>query len=141
MTVTDNVQLIGEAIVSIADADTELRTLCGRTARLMVPVDELAVLNETSAIAFAFTGKDDTSVDVQFSCFASTRSVANKLVARLLYLFDTAGVTLAAFASHSLDVCSNPARRPNRIWPGAQAEPEDAVQARADVLVSFLIPD
>lgn len=146
---TDSVQKALEAVVAIVDTDATMRTLCnGRTSGLAVPFESLDVLPALPVVVFQPASKKPhetiatSALTVEFSAFASTQTVANELVDRLEYLFYTCGVTPQAFAANGApNTCQNPTAEPFRAWPGTQPDQDDPAPCRADITLSFLLPD
>lgn len=139
MAITDPLDLFLNAIVTIVNADTELRALFGRSAALIVPWEQFDTGTVLPVLAYTPVSSvpkytNATSVEVQFSAFGATRDVVNKAVVRL-----PAILTTAAFAARSVEACRDPDVPAVRQWPGADPMLSDAALARADHSLSFLI--
>jgi hypothetical protein len=138
MSIVDPVQNAIEAAVAIINADTELRTLFGRTSQLIVPWESLAdAPSPVIAYAVVFHSPAWTNtarLQVQFASFGATSSVVNKAAARVALI-----LTYTAFAARGLEVARDPESLPARSWPDASPLVEDASIARADITLSFII--
>lgn len=139
MAINDPIETVLEAIVTIVNADAELRTLLGRTTGLVVPweaFDPSVVLPVLvyAPISAVPVWTAVTRLEIQFSAFGATRILVNKAVARL-----TALLTTTAFAARGLDVCRDPDVPAVRQWPGADPSLADLALARADHSLTFLI--
>ncbi len=139
MAIIDPIETFLDALVSIANADTELRALFVRDSRIMVPWENLDVSPTLPILLYlpstALPYYTNVSrIEVQFSAFGATRSVVNKAVARL----NTVLVT-PQFTALGLDVARDPDSPPVRRWPSADDLIADTADARADITLTFLI--
>ncbi len=139
MTTVDRVQQWREATVYIVNADSELRTLCGRTSLLIVPWDNLDLDGDLPVIAYqaVASGPQSYFVDrirAQFSVFGPLEATCNTICARLEKLLRN-----PAYTARGLDVGRDGASPPDRQWPGADPRQDDAAVARADIDITFLI--
>lgn len=141
MPITDQVQLVNEAIVAIVNADTELRTLFGRTTKLVVAWDTLQLDGALPVIAYIPISsvqlyENTNRLVVQFAAFGTTQTQVNKAVTRLIGI-----LTVPNFAARGVAVYRDTDSPASRSWPGADSTPDDSVVARADLTLTFLIPD
>lgn len=129
-----------EAVRTICNADTELRTLCGRSVSLVRPWGVLGPESPLPVILhqrLSVVGWSDhvDAMDVQFSAFAVAPGDADRLIARVVAI-----LTTPAFAVLSLDVGRNPERLPLYVWPPLDSSVAWKATERADVTLSLLIP-
>lgn len=132
--------IVLQAIRTICNADTTLRTICGRTTGIVRP---WAVLNAESALPVVLHERISVSaayhrvdvMDVQFSAFGVVPGDADSLVARVVEILNT-----PAFAALSLDVGRNPEQLPLFTWPPLDSSVAWKATERADVTLSLLIP-
>lgn len=139
MTTVDRIQRWREATVAIVDADTELRTLMGRTSGLILPWDNLTLDGALPIVAYQALaggghGYFPTRVRTQFSVFGPLESTCNTICARL-----EAVLRNPAYTARGMDVGRDNASPPDRQWPGADPRQDDAAVARADIEITFLI--
>lgn len=146
--ITDSPQAVREALVSIVNADAELRTLFGRTTNLIVPEGTRQVSETKPLPMITYTVTRVTraasgylAMDLEFSAFAPTDGMCGKAVTQLQALFCSAGVTWNAFGALGLQVCPNPSSLPVQIRAGIQSEPGESAECRAELLCSLLIPE
>lgn len=141
MTIVDPVQTWLEATYAIIDADTELRTLFGRTTDLAIPWDDFTLNGPLPVIALQVVdssprGNTDRQVTLQCSVFAPLQSACNKAIKHL----DTALLIYPKYAAQGVQVGRDPTTPAVRRWPGADPRQDDAAVSRADVDLAFLIP-
>lgn len=142
MAIVDPVQVFIEHTVTIVNADAELRTLFARpTGTLIVPWESLKATPPVPMIAYKTVAHGPVSInvsrlDVQFSVFAPRSADCNKATKRLNDVLRT-----PSYASLSLDIARDPDSPPLRQWPDANPSLDNAAVARADIGITFLIPD
>lgn len=141
MAITDPVQQTLEAALAILEADTELRTLFGRTSVLVVPWETYATSTALPVLVYLPVTavplwEGVQRLELQFSCFAATTRVANLAVVRAHQV-----LTLPAFTARGVSVARDPDSAPVRTWPSADALLSDDAERRADISLTFLLPD
>jgi hypothetical protein len=144
MTVVHRGQDLVEAMRTLLEADAEIRTLCdGRTSGIVRPWSDAVVDPPIPVIAYALIdGGLATSApngtegyEIQCSCFAKTRKVANALQRRIPQV-----LTWSAWNSRGLDACLDPTRLAYRLfWPEHDPLPDAPAKARADVSLYLLV--
>ena len=129
-----------QAVRTICNADTELRTICGRTTGIVRPWAVLnaesalpVILHERITVSPAYTGVD--AMDLQLSAFGVTPGQADSLIGRAGAILQT-----PAFTALALDVGPNPERLPLFTWPPLDSSVAWKATERADVTLSLLIP-
>lgn len=141
MPTADPVQTLCEHVVPLVNGDTELRTIMGRNAGLIVPWGAFSVDGPLPMIAYEpISGPTPLSsraqrVVIGFAVYAPLRSTANTICARL-----TALLRYPAFAARGADIGRDASSPPSRSWPPAEPRQDDAAQARADIDLTFLVP-
>lgn len=141
MPTVDLVDTLVEHIVAIVNADSELRSLCGRSSGLIVPWASLKVDGPTPVIAYTpISGPIPRSttaqrIDVGFAAFGSTSKAVNTICARL-----DAVLRYPAFAARGAGIGRDQTSPPSRAWPPADVRQDDAAQHRADIDIAFLVP-
>lgn len=139
MPTVDPVQAWSEHTVALINADSELRTLMGRTTQLVVPWEAFVVDGPVPMIAYAevaFTGGSSRAerLTAQFAVFGPVKSTCNTICARLKTL-----LRFPAYAARGADIAQDPATLPDRRWPPAAARQDDAAVYRADIDLTFLL--
>lgn len=137
--ITDPVQNFIVAMVAIVEGDAELRTLFGRTARIIVAWNTLAKSPLTPVLTWApivatESGDFRDQVEVQLTAFAKSEDIANKAVFQCKKI-----LTNPAFAAKGIGAAPVQAHPRTRRWDGASAVESDNTEAQADVTLAFTI--
>lgn len=140
MTTVDFVQTWREHTVAIVNADSELRTLMGRTSGLILPWESFTIDSPTPVIAYLTIsgGKsrahNTRAMSASFAVHAGDMHTANTICARLEAL-----LKYPAYGARGANIGRDSGTDPVRSWPSADAREDDAAIARADIDLSFLI--